>query len=463
MNWDHIIKNGTIVKPQDSYKGNIYIKNGKIAAITSDELEGKAKEVTDANGLHVLPGLIDTHVHSRGKAAPEKEDFYHSSMAAAAGGLTTIFEMPNSVPAITSVEKLKEQIDILTPVAHVDFAVWGLCLGDLNKEDIIPLKKAGVIGFKFFWGYAVNSETYQLIYNYDPSQKNVIPPLKDGEVYKIFEEVSKTGKVFAIHAENADLMETLTKRVKEAGDFTYEGLLKARPNLAEETVVKTAISFAKETNTRLHILHASSGESVNLVENAQKDNYPITIETCPHFLFLSNEDFDRVGPKMKVYPPVKYKKDQEKLWEGIKKDVISLVCSDHAPHTQEQKNGKLWEIPAGMCGVETLASLMIGAVNDGKVSINKVASLLSEKPAKLFGIYPMKGSLEVGTDADITLVDLNKEHTIKEADLHSKSKVTAFDGFKIKGVPVASIVRGRTVMKNGKIVSKPIGKFISAE
>jgi len=460
LNWDHVIINGTIVTGSETYKGNVYVKDGKISAITSEVLQGEAKETTDASGLMVLPGLMDTHVHSRDGGAKEKEDFFHSTQAAAAGGLTTIFEMPNAIPAITNVDRLNEQLENLTPKAHVDFGLWGLCLGDLNRNDLEELSKAGIVAFKFFWGYAINSETYQLVYNYDPSAKDVIPPLRDGEVYKIFEQVAKTEKLLAIHAENADLMETLTQRVKDEGDYTYEGLLRARPNIAEETIVNTAIAFSKATGARLHVLHASTKEAVKKVAEAKKEGLDVTVETCPQFLFLSNEDYDKIGPKMKVYPPVKYKSDQEGLWEGVKNETISLICSDHAPHTAEQKDGALWDIPAGMCGVETLAPLMIDAASRGVITLNEVVRLLSENPAKLFGIYPQKGSMEVGTDADFTLVDMNKSHVIHEKNLHSISKVTAFDGFEIKGYPVGTIVRGRTVMKNGEIVSEPFGKFI---
>ena len=160
---------------------------------------------------------------------------------------------------------------------------------------------------------------------------------------------------------------------------------------------------------------------------------------------------------------IKYKEDQEKIWQGVQEGIISLVCSDHAPHTAQQKDGKLWEIPAGMCGVETLAPMMIDAVSKGKISINQLVSLLSENPAKLFGIYPEKGSLQIGSDGDITIIDMNKKYTIKEENLHSVSKITAFDGLEVKGKPVGTIVRGRTVMKDGKIVSEPFGKFIKGK
>lgn len=460
MKWDHVIKNGTIVNPQESYKAHVYIKDGRIWAVTSEDLGGEALEYTDAEGLYILPGLIDTHVHSRDGGAEYKEDFYHSTQAAAAGGITTVFDMPNVVPAIYNVENLKKQIENLTPKAHVDFAIWGLCLGDLNNKDIQELSQAGVAAFKFFWGYAINSRTYQLIYNYDSSMKDVIPPLGDGDVYKIFKEVAKTGKIIAIHAENASLIDSFTKEVMKTDDRSYEALLRCRPNIVEETVIQTAISFSKNTNARLHILHMSTKEGVDLVKQAKEKGYKVTSETCPHYLFLDNKSYDKIGPIIKGYPPVKYKEDQDKLWEGIYDNVINLICSDHAPHTEEEKKGDLWSIPAGMCGVETMVPLMLDAVNKGKITLNKLVSLLSEEPAKLYGIYPKKGSLQSGTDADITIVDMNKKFVIKKDKLHSKSKVTAFDGFQVQGVPVKTIVRGKTIMKDGEIVSKPEGRFI---
>lgn len=462
MVWDHVIKNGYIYSGTDFVKGNLYIKDGKIAAISENELEGETLKTTDANEQYVLPGFIDTHIHSRDPGATYKEDFYYSTQAAAAGGITSVFEMPNTNPPINNVENLQKQVGNLSPKAHVDFGIWGICLGDLNKKDLLPLHEAGVIGFKFFWGYAINSKTFQLMYNYKDGEEEVIPPLPDGEVYDIFQEVAKTGQTLAIHAENNELIQRLTKKVEESGRRDYEALLQCRPNLAEKLTVQTGIAMAKKTGTRLHILHISSEEGVQAVRQAQKEGYPITGETCPHFLFLSNEDYETVGPQMKVYPPVKYKKDQEELWQGIQDGTISIVCSDHAPHTEEEKDGDLWSIPAGMCGVETLAPLLLNAVSEGKITLNRACELLSENPAKQFGVYPQKGSLAVGTDADITIVDMNKEMVIKRENLHSKSKVTAFDQFPVKGVPTATIVRGITVMEEGQIVSKPIGQIIKS-
>ncbi|MBN6206192.1 allantoinase AllB [Ralstonia pickettii] len=463
MSWDLVIENGTIVTENEVYPGNIYVQDGKIKAITNGKLDGEAHEIVDASGKYILPGLIDTHVHSRDGGATYKEDFFHSTQAAAAGGITAIFEMPNTNPPINNVINLERQLENLTPKAHVDFGLWGICLGDLNLNHLEEINQAGVIGFKYFWGYAIHNKTFALIYNYEEGMEDVIPPADDGEVFRMFEEVAKTGKTFAIHAENSELINYLTEKMKQTGQNDYDALLASRPNLAEALTIQTGIAMAKETGARLHILHVSSAEGVDLIRQAQKEGYPITAETCPHFLFLTNEDFERVGPEMKVYPLVKYKKDQERLWEGIRDGVLTIVCSDHAPHTSEEKQGELWNVPAGMCGVETLAPLMLQAVSDKKISLQQVVSLLSTNPAKQFGVYPQKGSILVDTDADLTIVDMNREAVIQKKQLHSKSKVSAFDGVQIKGIPVQTIVRGITVMKDGEIKGEPIGKFVFAK
>ncbi|SDI35836.1 dihydroorotase [Natribacillus halophilus] len=460
MHWDHIIKNGTIVQEEELFEGNIYIKDGKIAAISSTELAGETVEETDATGLHVFPGFMDVHIHSRDPGATHKEDFYHSTWAAAAGGLTTVFEMPNTNPPVNHVENFHKQVENLQPKAHVDFALWAICLGHLNINEIQSLHEAGAVAFKFFWGYAVHKKTYQLMYNYKPEMEDVIPPFQDGEVYDMFQEVAKTGKPFAIHAENNELIQHLTQKVEESGRRDYGALLQGRPNLAEATTIQTGISFAKDAGTRLHVLHVSTEEGVELIRQAQQEGYPITSETCPHFLYLSNKDFEKIGPHMKVYPPVKYEKDQNGLWKGIADGVVSVACSDHAPHTEEEKDGDLWSIPAGMCGVETLAPLMIHAVSEGRITPYELGKLLSSQPARLFGIYPQKGSLQIGTDADLTLVDFKRQKTIHKHELHSKSKVTPYDGFQLQGAPVATIVRGTTMMKDGAVTEEPAGRVV---
>lgn len=462
--YDLLIKNGTVVTKESIGVRNIYVRNEEIAAVTAELLDEPAKKIIDAEGLYVYPGFIDTHVHSRDGGSTHKEDFFHSTKAAAAGGITTLFEMPNAVPAVVDKESFERQKANLLSKAHVDFAMWGLCIGNLNNDKLQELSDCGVGAFKFFWGYAIDKNTYSLIYNYDKENQEVIPPFDDGEVYEIFEAVAKTGKPIAIHAENADLIKSLTANIKaEDYENEFEALLACRPNLAEELVVHTAIQYSKETKAKLHILHISAKETVDLIKEAKEKHIQVTGETCPHYLYLTNEDYDRIGSMIKCYPPVRRKEDQQKLWEGVEEGILMSVCSDHAPHTPEEKEGSLFQIPSGMCGLETLVPLMMQAVNDGKISKQQLASVLSEEPAKMFGIYPKKGSLEAGTDADISIVDFDREYIVKKEDFQSISKVTAFDGMKIKGKPVYTILRGNVIMEEGELKEDlPIGQFIKA-
>lgn len=467
MQWQHLIKNGAVYQNGEFILANIYIKDGKIAAITdpNDDL-GAADIVTDAKGLYVLPGLIDTHVHSRDPQATHKEDFYHSTLSAAMGGITTIFEMPNTAPSICNVENFTKQKNNFASKANVDFAMWGICLGDINKNEIAELDKAGVIAFKFFWGYAIDRENYLLIYSYKEGDPNAIPPLSDGEVFDIFKTVKATGKLLAVHAENSELMGRLTQDAQKHAQTDnyqndYQMLLDGRSDLVEAATVQLGILFSKFSGTPLHILHLTSKEGVELIREAKQKGISVTAETCPHYLFLTNQDYDRVHNEMKVYPPIKHQHDQDALWQGIADGTISLICSDHAPHAYQEKQGDLFSAPAGMCGVETSVPLLLNAVNQGKLTLTRVVELMAENPAKLYNIYPKKGAIQVGSDADFTLVDMQKMHTITRDGLHSKSKTTAFDGYQVKGMPVMTIVRGQIVVKNGELICDHCGEFVS--
>ncbi len=465
MLYDLAIINGTIVTPQEVYAGNILVKEGKIAAITAPGTEAEAKTVYDAAGKHVFAGFIDTHVHSRDGGATHKEDFAHSTISAACGGITTLLEMPNAVPAVVNEDHFQKQKANLASKAYIDFGMWALCIGDRNNADLAELDEEGVVGYKFFWGYAIRKDNYNLIYSPKAMDDNIIPPLADGEVYRIFETVAKTGKEIAIHAENASLIRDLSARLKPE-DFKnpYEALLAQRPILAEVTTSQLAISFAEATGAHLHILHVSAGETVRLVREAQKKGIHVTAETCPHYLFLTSDRFEEVGNMMKGYPPVRHQEDQDELWRGLLDGTLNHVCSDHAPHTAKEKEGTLADIPAGMCGIESMVPLMVTAVNDGKLTMQQLAAVLSENPTRHYGIWPQKGSLQTGTDADITIVDFAKAGVVEAEKLHSVSKITAFDGFPLSGMPVATFLRGVKIAEDGEpTLEAPMGVYVPAE
>lgn len=460
--YDLLIKNGVIVTSDSMYAGDICISGEKIAAITAPGTEQQAKEIIDASGKYVYAGFIDTHVHSRDGGHTYKEDFLHSTMSAACGGITTLLEMPNAVPAVVDRDSFLQQKKNFESKAYIDFGMWGLCVGEYNNDKLKELAEQGIVGYKFFWGYAIRKSNYSLVYSPNSTDEDIIPPFEDGEIFQIFKRVKETGKLIAIHAENANLIRSLTDKIrKEDYKNDYEALLATRPVVAEETTVKTAISFSKATGVHLHILHVSAKETVELIREAKKQGLHVTGETCPQYLTFTNEDYETVGNMMKVYPPVRHKEDQEAIWEGLKDGTLSFVCSDHAPHTREEKSGSIFDMPAGMCAIETLVPIIADQVNKGRITKQELANVLSEQPAKQYGLYPNKGSLQTGTDADITIMDFDTQKTLKAEELHSVSKVTAYDGYQVSAAPVCTILRGKVIVKDGRLIEEThTGKFI---
>ena len=462
MIYDHAIINGTIVTDESIFKASIYVKDGKIARISEDLLPDESLEVTDASGRFVLPGMIETHVHSRdgrnGNAA--KEDFSTSTAAAAVTGITTVFEMPNCSPAIYSRDNLEDLVSIIEPKAHTDFCVWGLALGDLNLDEIPKLAEAGVTAFKFFWGYAVKASDYSLIYNYRPDMKDVFPPPDEGQVYNVFRAVKKTGKRIGIHAENFNIIKQLTAEVVASGKNDYEALLSTRPVSCETSIIDTAIDMAKETGTPLHIIHVGVGDGVTHIRRAKADGADVTSETCSHYLTLTNEDAPRCGAVMKTYPLIRTSSDRDMVWEGLKDGTIDYVCSDHAPHTYEEKQKGFFDAPAGISGVEALSPVILTAVNDGKLSLQDAVRVTSTKAAKIYGLYPQKGCILEGSDADFAIVDMDEEYIFDQSKMYSKAKWTPYNGMKFKGRVVKTILRGRTIMENGIVREETFGRFV---
>lgn len=285
MDWDRVIYNGTVVNDDGMQRADIYIRDGRVAAVTSERLPGTVGEATDASGRYILPGLIETHVHSRdGRLATgEKEDFRSSTAAAAATGITTVFEMPNCTPTIHSAESLRDLVSVIQPKAHADFCVWGLALGDANLASLPALAEAGCVAFKFFWGYAVDRRDNSLIYNYREGMDNVLPPPDDGQIYRLFRAVKATGKRLGIHAENFSIVRALTQEALAAGAQDYAALLRTRPVSCETSIIDTAIDMAKELSMPLHVLHVGVGDGVEHLRPRQgrrrgchrRDLYPL--------------------------------------------------------------------------------------------------------------------------------------------------------------------------------------------
>jgi dihydroorotase len=445
MSIDLVIKNGKIVTSQATYEGDdIAVKDGKIIAIDKQGNFIGAKEVIDIQGKYILPGLIDAHVHFREPGLTYKEDFATGSIAAAVGGITTVFDMPNCIPFTCTLETYKQKLEVIKDKAYVDYGLIAAVVSN-SIHEIPKLAEAGINVFKIFMGTTVGG----------------VPAPDDGEMLEAFRLVAKIGRRISVHAENNAIIDFFTAKIKEDDRTDALAYLEARPSVAEAEAIQRAILFAKETCCKLHICHISSKEGVELVKQAKVNRINVSAETTPHHLLLNSEHYKKLGSILKINPPIRSAENGEALWEGLKSGIVEVIATDHSPHTEEEKiKDNIWEAIPGFSGVETNVPLMLTQVNEGRISLNNYVKLASENPARLFNMYPQKGSFNIGTDADFTVIDMEKESVIDKNKIHSKSKITPFDGYKVKGLPVYTIVRGNIVMKNGKIMGKPQGRKI---
>ncbi len=421
-----------------------------------------ADERFDAEGKLVFPGFIDPHVHSRDPGLTEKEDFAHSTLGALVGGVTTIIEMPNAIPPVESVEVFEQRQKQHERVAWVDFALWGISLGEANLDQLGPMIEAGVAAIKLFWGYALRRDTRQLVYNLaDEPVENLLLPPSNGTVLRIFETVARAGGLLAAHCEDREILSTRESALGHPIE-TYDDLLAARPNTAEAASIATGAEFSKATGCRFHVVHMASASGVDVVSSAQRRGIHITAETCPQYLTLTADDYDRVGPVMKVYPPIRSQLDQDALWEGVNDGTIVSIGSDHAPHTVQEKARGMATQPAGTVGCETFGPVMTDALFRGKTTVERFAEVMSTSTARLYGLYPRKGVIRPGSDADLTIVDPNASRTIRNEELVAKQPVSPWHGFRLTGVPTATILRGEVAMIDGKPVGEHRGRFIPA-
>ena len=443
MSGDLLVKNGVVVTSSGLRKLDILIVDGVIEALGRD-LQRSNVEVLDAGGLLVFPGVVDEHVHMREPGLTYKEGFEAGTAAAAAGGVTTILDMPNTIPPVDSSGKLREKKRLLEDKAYVDFGLYGV-LHDSNIDEIEEMWSEGAVGFKVFLGPTTGD----------------IPPPSDKTLIEAFEKSAAQGFTLAFHAENYSLVEYYTEKIKKVGLDNPEAYPDSRPSICEEEAVSRIIILARKTGGRALIVHTSTSEAVSLIKEAKMKNVKVYCETCPQYLLLDRKAYRRFGSLVKINPPLREESDQEALWSGLREGVIDTIGSDHAPHTYEEKTmGNIWEAAAGFIGVETLLPLMLDSALRGLIPIEKIPLLLSENPARIFGIYPRKGCINVGADGDLIIVDPAQESMIDSEKLHSKHKITPYDGVKIKGRIRYTILRGVKIVEEGEIVKHKIGRFI---
>ena len=448
--FDLRVKNANIVTSQRVFSGEIYVKDGKIAAITAPNTEFPATETVDAAFRAVLPGVIDPHVHA-GHGTPERETFRHASAAAAAGGVTTVLEQPLSVPITITPEAFLDKKEAAQTDFHVDFGIWGgLVPGAL--QDMPALAKLGAGAFKSFMCRCSN-----------------YPTTNDGVMLEGLRILATFGGVSCAHAESDSLIQELVDKFNAQDYRGPQAFIDSHPPYSEtEAVLRYIFLLRQAPGAKGHIAHCSVPEAIRAVHAAQQEGIDITVETCPQYLGLTHADLFERGGVAKCDPPARSAEMREDLWKCVLDGQVDMIVSDHSPHPFDRKvvpMERFTDAAEGVMGLETMLPVVLeeGVFQRG-LQLTAVARLMSENPAKRFGLWGRKGALEVGFDADFNLIDLNRSWTCKAENMHYLNKHTPFDGREFRGRIDATYIRGQLVSLNREIQVEPgFGKFYPME
>lgn len=449
---DLIIKNGTIITATDTYKADIAVKDGKIHMIGANLEAPEGVEVVDAAGKYVLPGAIDAHTHLQMPfgGTTSADSYEAGTRAAACGGVTTVFDFVIQGKGKGLIESVEGRKDLCDPQACVDYA-FHTAITDLRPEVLEELEKSveyGVPSFKVFMVY-----------------KKEGLMVDDGVLAVALEKARDIGALVSVHAENPDLIDRRIEKFLGEGKTSAWYHYESRPEFVESEAVKRAIHWAKAFDAPLNIVHLASKEGLDEVTKARDEGYQVTAETCPQYLYFTNEVYKREdGRNWVCSPPIKAQDSQDALWEGIKRGDITTVATDHCPFQSYEKDwGKenFTKIPNGCMGIENLYPYMLSEANKGRISFNKAVEVCSTNVAKLYGCAPQKGTLAAGSDADIVIYDPNKNFVVSKDNMHSDVDYTIWEGVEITGYPVMTFSRGKLVFKDGEFVGEAgWGQFV---
>jgi|Go1ome_4_1110791.scaffolds.fasta_scaffold22598_2 allantoinase len=453
---DLVVRNAQIFADGSLFHGGLAVKDGKILSIGEDECLPEAFKVIDAGNKMVLPGVVDTHVHVRDPGHTERGNFETETKAAANGGVTTILEHPISSPPPYNPEILQGRIDSAKPQCLVDYAFFGAA-GSEFPEEVARVAQSGIVAFKTFLHEAPEGR--------DDEFRGLTMP-NDGGIMDGFEAVAKTGLILTVHAENNDMVQRMIKKFRAAGKVGWDAHCPSRPPLSEIECVQKLILIAKETGVRIAFAHISTPEAMELCKQAKLAGQEVYLETCPHYLTLTEEELLKVGPYAKCNPPLRSARERDGLWKYVTEGWVDYIGSDHGPFLVSEKekgNKDIFTAAAGAACIELTLPLMLTAVRDGKLTLARLMQLISANPARIFGLQG-KGHLTPGYDADFVMVDMDRTFVVDHRDLKTKARDTAiqYDGMELVGRPVLTAVRGRVIMEDGVIdgSAKGWGKLI---
>lgn len=422
----------------DTRAVDLLVENGKIVVIATSGDTAEADTVVDLSGALVLPGVIDTHVHFDDPGFTHRENFATGTKAAAAGGVTTVVDMPcTTLPPVTSWSALDNKLHVVAPKAHVDFMLWGgvsdNAMGDPNWRDhLADIVNAGVASIK----------VYML------SGMDTFRDLSHAQLAEVLTATAALGIPVGVHAEARSLVHELTERLTSQGKNAPLDYAAARPAEVERSAVATMRDLCRATGARVHIVHLAAGSALDIVRDAKRDGLPMTAETCPHFLAFTAEDLARQGALLKTAPVVKSAADRDHLWDGVASGEIEWVATDHAAGEwpDEKHTGSIWSDYGGVPGVELMLPYLYSeGVRTGRVTLERLVEITAGAPARFLGIAGRKGRLAVGYDADFVVLDTDETWTVHAAALHNLNRYTPLEGHTLTGRVRAAYVRGNPV------------------
>ncbi len=423
------------------------VTDGNISHIVDPGVTLDAEDRLALEDDIVLPGLVDGHVHFREPGYTEKEGVETGTAAAAAGGVTTVIEMPNTVPPVLTVDRFESKADIFRSKSHVDFALFGAITEEnVGTGDIAALAEAGATAFKTF-----------MATSFGP-----LLMADKGELYRAFEEVADTDCPLYIHAEDEEYLDLFRQRAESEHGEDMAAFFAARPQIAETTAVADVLDIVEDTGTETVIVHTTTAEAIDRMRNARADDQPIWTEVTPYHLAFTQSDIEGIGPHGIGTPPARDEANRQGLWERVTAGNVDLFGSDHAPHELHQKERAPTEVAPGMPQLETALPYLLDSVNRDRLSLATIATNYAERPARIHGLYPKKGALQVGADADFVVVDMDAEWTVEADEFASAGNYSPFEGMTLTGKPVVTYQRGSRVASGADVTAEAgQGQFLT--